>query len=232
MKDTETVRAIFWTRPSLRDLRHRLGKVHDRTDVAVLLMVRRGRLVGDTPLTSRRASESQLADSPPTDGLDDHQLRASTRKATKRFARHPNLRGYPPASPPASRSQSPKIGPETGGFFKPMPRRCGGFSVPRVRKDDLPDACQEGSWSPTAAARIPGRSLLAYLANGISLRVSEDLAGVKLMVPLGDEERSASAHSKSRTGAARYDELLCWRSNSISEAQREVVCCTRSKSCP
>jgi RNA polymerase sigma-70 factor (ECF subfamily) len=92
-----------------------------------------------------------------------------------------------------------------------------------VRSDDLPDACQEVFL--VAHRKLPefrGEASSRTWLFGIALRVAKTWRRRKLMVPLGDEERSigpAQEHERERRDT---HELLCWALDRISEAQREV----------
>lgn len=135
-------------------------------------------------------------------------------------------RVYPPASLPEPPEPEPKIGPETAQLFQAHAEEVWRFlKYLGVRKDDLPDACQEVFL--VAHRKLPefrGEATPRTWLYGIALRVAKTWRrrGLMLMVPLGEVERSVSPPQEHERERRDMHDLLCWALDSISEAQREV----------
>lgn len=131
---------------------------------------------------------------------------------------------HPPVSLPKSPEPEPEIGPETARLFQAHAEEVWRFlKYLGVRKDDLPDACQEVFL--VAHRKLPefrGEASSRTWLYGISLRVAKAWRRRKLMVPLGDLERSVAPLQEQERERRDTHELLCWALDSIPEVQREV----------
>lgn len=131
---------------------------------------------------------------------------------------------FPPASLPESLPPEPEIGPETAQLFQDHAAEVWRFlKYLGVRKDDLADACQEVFL--VAHRKLPefrGDAAPRTWLYGICLRVAKTWRRRKLMVPLGDVERSVGPLQEQERERRDTHEILCWALDSISEAQREV----------
>ncbi len=130
----------------------------------------------------------------------------------------------PPAPLPESPAPEPKIGPETAQLFQAHAEEVWRFlKYLGVRRDDLPDACQEVFL--VAHRKLPefrGEASSRTWLYGISLRVAKTWRRRKLMVPLDDVERSVAPLQEQERERRDTHELLCWALDRLSEAQREV----------
>jgi RNA polymerase sigma-70 factor, ECF subfamily len=130
----------------------------------------------------------------------------------------------PSASSPKSPELEPEIGPETARLFQAHAEEVWRFlKYLGVRKDDLPDACQEVFL--VAHRKLPefrGEASSRTWLYGISLRVAKAWRRRKLMVPLGEVERSVGPLQEQERERRDAQDLLCWALDSISEVQREV----------
>ncbi len=130
--------------------------------------------------------------------------------------------------PPASLSEAPEpeplVGPETARLFQVHAEDVWRFlKYLGVHADDLADACQEVFL--VAHRKLPefrGDATERTWLFGIALRVAKTWRRRKLMVPLGDDERSVGPSQEYERERRDTHELLCWALDSISEAQREV----------
>ena len=131
-------------------------------------------------------------------------------------------------APPARLSEAPEpeplIGPETARLFQAHAEEVWRFlKYLGVRSDDLPDACQEVFL--VAHRKLPefrGEASPRTWLFGIALRVAKAWRRRKLMVPLGDDERSIAPSQEHEQERRDTHDLLCWALDRISEAQREV----------
>jgi RNA polymerase sigma-70 factor (ECF subfamily) len=125
--------------------------------------------------------------------------------------------------PEASELQ-PIIGPETARLFQAHAEEVWRFlKYLGVREHDLADACQEVFL--VAHRKLPefrGESAPRTWLYGISLRVAKTWRRRRLMVPLGEDERSVGPTQEQERERRDTHELLCWAMDQISEAQREV----------
>jgi RNA polymerase sigma-70 factor (ECF subfamily) len=125
--------------------------------------------------------------------------------------------------PEASELQ-PIIGPETARLFQAHAEEVWRFlKYLGVREHDLADACQEVFL--VAHRKLPefrGESAPRTWLYGISLRVAKTWRRRRLMVPLGEDERSVGPTQEQERERRDTHDLLCWAMDQISEAQREV----------
>lgn len=131
---------------------------------------------------------------------------------------------HPPAILPESPEAEPKIGPETAQLFQAHAEEVWRFlKYLGVRKDDLPDACQEVFL--VAHRKLPefrGEASPRTWLYGIALRVAKTWRRRRQMVPLGDIERSVGPLQEQERERRDTHELLCWALDLLPEAQREV----------
>jgi RNA polymerase sigma-70 factor (ECF subfamily) len=118
----------------------------------------------------------------------------------------------------------PLVGPVTARLFQAHAEEVWRFlRYLGVREHDLQDACQEVFL--VAHRKLPefrGESQPRTWLYGISLRVAKTWRRRRLMVPLGDDDRSVPASQEHERERRDTHELLCWALDQISEVQREV----------
>ena len=121
-------------------------------------------------------------------------------------------------------ADEPLVGPVTARLFQADAEEVWRFlRYLGVREHDLPDACQEVFL--VAHRKLPefrGESAPRTWLYGISLRVAKTWRRRRLLVPLGEDDRSVQPSQEQERERRDTNELLCWALDQISEVQREV----------
>lgn len=131
---------------------------------------------------------------------------------------------HPSPSVPEPPHPEIKLGPDAAQLFRAHASEVWRFlKYLGVRKDDLADACQEVFL--IAHRKLPefrGEAEPRSWLYGIALRVAKTWRRRRLMVPLGDEERTVGPLQEQERERRDVHELLCWALDTLPEAQREV----------